>query len=395
MRSLFLFLAIVATFFSSSVAADLGTLVAERLSYMREVAAYKWLAQLPVEDAQREQTILALTREQSLRYGLQQAPSEQFFRLQMEAAKDVQRYWFLQWSSGRVQPPVTAPDLAQVLRPRLGELGAAIMQNLGDGGANFSGLTLQGLDDVRLAQLQHAANAISHYDNRLEQVLDTGILRVATTGDYPPFSSDTQTGELTGIDIDMARNLALALEVELRWVKTSWPTLMADFSSGQFDIGMSGISMNLQRQKKAFFSLPYHTGGKTPIVRCEQKTALDSLDKIDQPGVIVVVNPGGTNALFVSENIRRAQVIVHADNRTIFSEIRDGRADVMFTDQIEVKLQSTQDDLLCAAMPGETLTFSRKAYLLPQDSVFKAYIDSWLSQRIGEGLLLELFNKHL
>jgi cyclohexadienyl dehydratase len=395
MRSLLLLLAMTATLFSNPVAADLTALVAERLSYMREVAAYKWLAQLPVEDVQREQKVLALTDEQSLRYGLQRGASEEFFRLQMEAAKDIQRYWFQQWRSGRVEPPVTAPDLVQALRPRLGDLGAAIMQNLGYGGADLSGLTIPGLDDARLAQLGDAANAVSRYDNRLAQVLDTGVLRVATTGDYPPFSSDTQAGALIGIDIDMARNLAEALGAELRWVKTTWPDLMADYSSGLFDIGMSGISVNLQRQQTAFFSLPYHTGGKTPIVRCEDQGEFNSLEKIDRDGVRVVVNPGGTNERFVRGNIRRAQVIVHTDNRTIFTEIGEGRADVMFTDQVEVQLQSTRDNRLCAGMPAQTLTFSRKAYLLPQDSVFKHYIDNWLSQRIGEGVLQQFFNRHL
>jgi cyclohexadienyl dehydratase len=60
-----------------------------------------------------------------------------------------------------------------------------------------------------------------------------------------------------------------------------------------------------------------------------------------------------------------------------------------------VQLQSRRDKHLCAGMPGQTLTFSRKAYLLPQDSVFKQYIDTWLSQRMGDGFLRQRFDKHL
>src|SRR5699024_2951939 len=45
--------------------------------------------------------------------------------------------------------------------------------------------------------------------NRLEEILDAGELAVCTTGDYPPFTErDEDSDELTGIDVDMAQDLA-------------------------------------------------------------------------------------------------------------------------------------------------------------------------------------------
>ena len=170
---------------------------------------------------------------------------------------------------------------------------------------------------------------------------------------------------------------------------------MNDLANGHFDIGMSGISKNLQRQKVALFSKPYHSGGKTPISRCEDISKYSTLDQIDSTATRLVVNPGGTNEKFVAEHIKQAQIRVHDNNRTIFDEIIKGRADVMITDAIEVAVQAGEHSALCAAMPGKTLSFQEKGFLLPTDLIWQQFVNAWLTQRQGEGYLAEVFNRHL
>jgi len=107
------------------------------------------------------------------------------------------------------------------------------------------------------------------------------------------------------------------------------------------------------------------------------------------------VNPGGTNEKFVAEHIKQAQIRVHDNNRTIFDEIIKGRADVMITDAIEVAVQAGAHSALCATMPGKTLSFQEKGFLLPRDLIWQQFVNAWLTQRQGEGYLAEVFNRHL
>ncbi|MFK8050759.1 MAG: gamma subclass chorismate mutase AroQ [Halioglobus sp.] len=376
----------------------LSDLVVQRLSHMKEVAAYKWHSGLPIEDLKRESVVLSSIPQLSLQHGLVASTAQSFFRSQIEAAKEVQHYWFRLWRRDPNLIPPTPGDLTTEIRPELIALGKRIASSLGEETLATEQLTVEGLSPATAKKLSEAAAAVQHYPNQLKQILGSGILRVGTTADYLPFSSFSEN-RYQGIDIDLAADLAQSLGVEIQWVRTSWPQLMSDLHAGNFDIGMSGISINLKRARTAFFSAPYHRGGKTPIVRCEDVSRFNSLDAIDSPDVLAVVNPGGTNELFARHHLKRAQLKLHPDNRTIFSEIIEGRADVMFTDQIEVQRQSQLSSGLssglCAAMPGQTLSVSQKGFLLPQDIAWKHYVDTWLEQRRLEGRVEQIFAKHM
>ncbi len=49
--------------------------------------------------------------------------------------------------------------------------------------------------------------------SRLDEIATRGALRVGLTGDYRPFSQRDSTGAYSGLDVDMATNLAEALGV--------------------------------------------------------------------------------------------------------------------------------------------------------------------------------------
>ncbi|MFC9224870.1 transporter substrate-binding domain-containing protein [Streptomyces hygroscopicus] len=221
----------------------------------------------------------------------------------------------------------------------------------------------------------------------LDRVPERGVLRVCTTGDYRPFSHrDPKSGTYTGIDIKMAGDLAKSLDAKPSFVPTTWATLVDDLAAGRCDVGMGGVSVTLARARQASFSEPYLTDGKTPIVRCEDKDRYRTLEDIDQPGVRVVVNPGGTNEQFARAHVTQATLTVHPDNTTIFDEIIEGRADVMMTDASETRYQSAIHPELCAVHPDQPFSFSEKAYVLPRgDAQFKEYVDQWVHLATHDG----------
>ncbi len=230
-----------------------------------------------------------------------------------------------------------------------------------------------GLLGAVLALPAHAA------PSHLDSVLQRGLLRVCTTGDYAPYSRLHSDGTYEGIDIALAQSLAESLEVKLQWVPTRWPTLLPDLRADRCDIAVGGISVSLPRQRQAWFSAVLEVDGKIPLVRCADRTRYRTIAQIDRPEVRVIEPRGGTNEAFARRELPHAQLILSNDNPTIFRDLREGRADVMITDASEARFQQRQVPGLCAVVPERPLQYSEKAFLLPRDDMaWKAYVDQWL-----------------
>ncbi|MFD7297738.1 transporter substrate-binding domain-containing protein [Streptomyces sp. NPDC059897] len=221
----------------------------------------------------------------------------------------------------------------------------------------------------------------------LDSVPKSGVLRVCTTGDYKPFTyKDPKDGSYSGIDIDMAKELAKSLDAKAKWVDTTWANIATDLSAGKCDVAVGGVSITLPRARQVYFSEPTREDGKTPIVRCADKDKYQTLEDIDQAGTTVVVNPGGTNEQFARANIKNATIKVHPDNRTIFDEIVAGRADVMMTDASETLYQSKLHPELCSVHPDKPFSFAEKAYATPRgDRDFHEYVDQFVHLATHDG----------
>lgn len=216
--------------------------------------------------------------------------------------------------------------------------------------------------------------------SRLDQIVSRGYLRVGTTGDYKPFSFlNPATNEYEGHDIDAAKLLAESLGVQVRFIKTTWPTLLKGLQEDQYDIAMTGITRTLARQRVAALTHPYINVGKSPLIRAADRQRFKTLPDIDQAGVKIGVNPGGTNQRFVETTIKKATVVVVEKNLSIPEKIVAGDVDVMITDNVEAMLVAKQDPRLFAVDPENTYTKDDFGYLLPRDDpAWINYADLWV-----------------
>ena len=200
-----------------------------------------------------------------------------------------------------------------------------------------------------------AAAAPSWAGERLNQILDTKVLRVGTPGDYRPFAIKTDAG-YQGHDIDTIEAMAKELGVKIEYVPTTWPNLLKDLQANRFDVAVGGITRNVPRLRYAAMLPGYAPFGKVALVRTEDKAKFKTVQDLNQPGVRVIKNPGGTNEAFVLQNLKAAQVSTHEKNAEIPALIASGKGDVMITETYEALHYSKADPRLTAAFIDAPLT---------------------------------------
>ncbi len=253
---------------------------------------------------------------------------------------------------------------------------------------------------IALAAVVLASSGCAHTSEPVDaptapsRISQAGTLRVCTTGDYRPFTYRDEQGQWSGLDVEMAGDLARRLDVSLSLVPTTWKTLMSDIGN-RCDVAMGGISIKPDRAERALFSDPYLRDGKAGIARCTDRDRFHDLADIDRPGVRVIVNPGGGNAAFDDSHLHQARVITWPDNNTIFSQLAAGAADVMITDTSEIRWQTTVDSRLCGFALEQPFTAEEKAYLLPKTSGdLQQSINQWLSTAMHDGTYAALSQKY-
>ena len=207
----------------------------------------------------------------------------------------------------------------------------------------------------------------AHAGPRLDRVLDTKVLRVGTPGDYRPFAIKTGDG-YSGHDIDLVERMAKELGVRIEWVPTTWPNLLKDMQADKYDLAVGGITRNVNRIRVVAMLPGYAPFGKVALVRAADKARFTTLESLNQPGVRVIKNPGGTNETFVLENLKAAQVSTHEKNAEIPALIAEGKGDVMITETYEALVYAKADPRLHAAFIDAPLTPpSKLGFMLPAD----------------------------
>lgn len=380
----------------------------QRLALMPGVAAWKWQHHAPVSDPQREQAVVLAAARLATPLGLPAAAIERLFALQVRLARDDESELHSRWRRSGYDFSGRVPDLSVELRPQLDRLTREIVRTLylsapaldrPDFAARYAAraerlLKSPGWSDASRSELLGDLGSIRLWSvPALQRIAASHVLRIGTTGDYAPFSAESH-GELQGIDIDLASGLAQRLGAKPIFVRTSWAMLLEDLRRNYFDVAVGGISATPQREAAAAISSAYLSGGKTIIARCTETHRFDSLAAVDQRGVRVVVNPGGTNEQYVRTHLHRAQVIVDPSNAAIFGELIAGRADVMITDDVEVELQTQRHHELCRALAG-TLTHADKVLLMPRDPMLRAAVNDWLRGELASGAPARLLRQSL
>ena len=160
----------------------------------------------------------------------------------------------------------------------------------------------------------------------LDTIKSRGYMIVGTEGTWSPYTYHDENDELVGFEVEVAKLIADYLGVEVRYTETAWSSIFAALDAGQIDMVVNSVAYTEERAEKYDFSEPYNYS-QYAFMTLKENDDINSLE--DVKGRIAANDPTSNIGKFAEA----AGVVFDEVKETAqaFSEIRNGRAEVMFS----------------------------------------------------------------
>jgi len=172
----------------------------------------------------------------------------------------------------------------------------------------------------------------------LDRVIKNEVLRVAMSGDQPPFNAISRDKSLIGFDVDLAKAIAGAMQVEVDIIQMPFGELMAALESGKADMVMSGMAITPQRTQKVSFIGPYMMSGKSILIGAATQTKVKTGADFNNSDITLVALKNSTSQTFAERNLPNAKLTSIANYEDGVKMLMDGKADAMVADMPACKL---------------------------------------------------------
>ncbi len=232
----------------------------------------------------------------------------------------------------------------------------------------------------------HPANA-----ECLHRIIESGELRVGMTGSQAPLNMRNRSGDLIGLDVELARALADAMRVELVLVETPFADLLSELEQGDLDLVISSLTITPARNARVAFAGPYLISGLSLLTRADlvdELTDIASLNSADRSWAAL---EGSTGEELIQDVFPLAHYVVIDDQEEAVAMIGRGELDGLIADHPFVQFEIARNpDLELASLPSP-LTTEPLGIALPANSpLFANLVQNYLNTLDHTGQLMQM-----
>lgn len=240
-----------------------------------------------------------------------------------------------------------------------------------------------------------ATTVVQAQTSRLDRVLAAKELRVCIWPDYYGISyRNPKSQQISGIDSDLARELAKDLGVEVRFIDSSFARLIEDVTQDRCDVAMFAVGITPTRQEKLRFTRPHLVSDIYAITTRSNRRIKDWSD-IDQPGSVVAVAKGTLHEPVMREKLKAARLVVADTPHAREQEVESGRADVFMTDfPFSRRMLETTDWARLVAPPGVYHLTSYAWAMAPGDDRWHERLEVFGAAIKRDGRLMSAAKRH-
>lgn len=227
----------------------------------------------------------------------------------------------------------------------------------------------------------------------LEQIIGKNRMRVGFST-FVPWAMKDKQGGYTGYEIEVARQLAKDMGVEIDFVPTKWSGIIPALLTGKFDIIIGGMGITPERNLKVNFSDPYEYSGMSIIANRKLAGGLSGLDAFNNSETVVVARIGTTAAAAAKKFLPNAQLNLFDDEGQALQEVLNQRATAMVSSQPFPEFQALKyPDRLFLPLQGKTFTREPIGFAIRKGDVdFLNFLNNWIRVKNADNWLQERYD---
>ena len=222
----------------------------------------------------------------------------------------------------------------------------------------------------------------------LSRIVKSGELRVGMSGNQPPLNVKSRSGELIGLEVDLAILLANAMQVTPKLVTKPFSELLGALKGGEVDLVMSGMTITPERNLEVAFVGPYFVSGKSILTKSAKLAAIDEAKSINDASVSLAALGGSTSQRFVEVFVPKAKLVGVANYDEGVKLVLGDKVDALVADYpicVLSVLRHPEQNLATLVTP---LTIEPIGIALPaNDALLVNLVQNYLNALQGTGVL--------
>jgi polar amino acid transport system substrate-binding protein len=229
----------------------------------------------------------------------------------------------------------------------------------------------------------------------MDRITANSKIVVGTTGAQPPLNATSKTGEIIGLDADIAKLIAANMGVTIEFKTMPFAELLPALTANKVDLVISSMTVTSERNMQVAFIGPYFISGKGILTKTKHLETLQGLAGINQPQLKITALKNSTSQRFVEKEAPKAKLIP--------ADSYDKAVEMLFSDEVDILIADSPFCALTAfrypdkglTAGQDKLTFEPLGIAVTEDALFINWLQNFMMMLNGSGKLKRLTEKWL
>ena len=224
--------------------------------------------------------------------------------------------------------------------------------------------------------------------NGFKAIQKKGEFVVGLDDAFAPMGFRDENGEIVGFDIDLAKEVANRLGLNVVFKPCEWSGIIFELKSGNIDVIWNGLTITEERKRQINFSQDYLKNSQITVVKKDSEI----VSKMDLNGKVIGLQMGSSADKAVSDDPvskKLKDVKKYENNVDALLDLKNGRVDAVVMDEIVARYYTAKKD----GYKVLDADFGKELYgvgFRKGDVKFKEAVDKALDDMIADGTMAEI-----